>query len=96
MHKTLEGAIAGACEEMLCRRAVANRKVPGCLNEVAVVVSYELDNPRFSSIAELEDHFSDFFSPAGYRRLGEVTLEMFAASGRTTGASVHRIHWRAP
>lgn len=34
----------------------ANRKVLGCLNEAAFMISYELENPRFSSIAELADH----------------------------------------
>lgn len=43
--------------------SVTNRKVLGCLNEAAFVVSYELENPRFSSVAELEDHFSDFIRP---------------------------------
>lgn len=72
--------------------SVANRNILGCLNEVAFVVSYELENPRFSSIAELEDHFNDFYSPIGYRRPRELALEMFAASGVATGASVHWIH----
>src|SRR6202040_2719481 len=33
-----------------------NRKVLGCLNQAAMVLSYELANPRFSSIAEIENH----------------------------------------
>jgi hypothetical protein len=71
----------------------ANRRVLGCLNAAAFVVSYELENPQFSSIAELEDHFSDYnYSPTGYRRPRELAQEFFAASGPASGPSVHRIH----
>ena len=71
----------------------ANRKVLGCLNEAALVISYEFENPRFSSIAELEDHCSDYiYSATGYRQPRELAQELFAASGVVTGASVHRIH----
>lgn len=63
----------------------ANRKVLGCLNEAAFVISYELENPRFSSIAELEDHFSDYiYSPTGYRRPRELAQELFVASSGAT------------
>lgn len=73
--------------------SVANRKVLGCLNEAAFVVSYELENPRFSSVAELEDHFSDYiYSPTGYRRPRELAQELYVANGGATGASVYRIH----
>lgn len=69
-----------------------NRKVLGCLNEAAFALSYELENPRVSSIAGLEDHFcEDIYSPTGYQRPRELALELFAASGVAAGASVHRI-----
>lgn len=71
----------------------ANRKVLGCLNEAAFALSYELENPRFSSIAEIEDHLSDYiYSPTGYRRPRELALELFEASGVVTGTSVGRAH----
>ncbi len=65
----------------------------GCLNEAAFALSYEPDNSRVSSIAELEDRFSqDIYSPTGYKRPRDLALELFAASGVATGASFHRIH----
>ncbi len=71
----------------------ANRKVLGCLNQAAMVLSCELQHPRFSSIAEIEDHFGDYiYSVTAYRLPRERALELFAASGVATGASVHRIH----
>lgn len=71
----------------------ANRKVLGCLNEAAFALSYELENPRVSSIAEIEDRFSqDIYSPTGYQRPRELAQELFAASGVATEASIRRIH----
>lgn len=71
----------------------ANRNVLGCLNQSAKVLSYELDNPRFSTIAELEDNLAGYiYSHTAYRQPRELALELFAASGIATGASVRRIH----
>jgi len=90
-------AAAVAAEEQAMQEfafgPTANRAVVGCLNQVAMVLSYELENPRFSSIAEIEDHLGDYiYSPTGYRRPREFALGLFAASDAATGASVHRIH----
>jgi Domain of unknown function (DUF6933) len=71
----------------------ANRKVVGCLNQAAMVLSHELEHPRFSSIAEIEDHLGDYiYSVTAYRRPCELALELFVASGVATEASVRRIH----
>jgi len=71
----------------------ANRRVLGCLNQAAMVLSYELENPRASSIAEMEDNLCGYiYSSCGYRQPRELALELFAASGVAAGASVHRIH----
>ena len=71
----------------------ANRKVLGCLNEAAMILSYELENPRFSSIAELEDHLcGNIYSSNNYQRPRDLAKELFDASGVATGASVRRIH----
>lgn len=71
----------------------ANRRVLGCLNQAVMVLSYELENPRFASIAELEDNLSGYiYQVTDYRRPRELALELFAASGVATGASVHRIY----
>jgi hypothetical protein len=57
-------AAAVAAEEEAMRDfrfgPAANRRILGCLNEAAFALSYELDNPRVLSIAEIEDRFSDF------------------------------------
>jgi len=71
----------------------ANRKVLGCLNEAAFALSYELQNPRFRSLAAIEVFFSEYiYRTTKYRRPGDLAKELFAASGAETGASVHRIH----
>ena len=71
----------------------ANRSVLGCLNEAAFALSYELEKPRFSSIAEIEEHFGAYiYSPTGYRRRRELALELFTASGPASEAPVPRIH----
>ena len=71
----------------------ANRKVLGCLNEAAFALSYELVNPRFGSLAAIEDFFSEYiYRTTKYRRPGDLAMELFAASGAAAGASVSRIH----
>ncbi len=90
-------AAAVAAEEQAMQEfrfgPTANRAVVGCLNQVAMVLSYELESPRFSSIAEIEDHLGDYiYSPARYRRPRDFALGLVAGSGVATGASVHRIY----
>ena len=71
----------------------ANRKVLGCLNEAMFALSYELDSPRFDSIAALEDYFSEYiYSTTKYRRPKELALELFAAGGATSAEAAPRIH----
>ena len=66
-----------------------NRKVLGCLNQTAKVLSYELEEPRFSIIAELEDNLSGYiYSYTSYRQPRELALELFAANSEGTGVSV--------
>jgi hypothetical protein len=89
------GAVAAEEEAMRDFRfgPTANRKVLGCLNEAAFALSYELDNPRVSSLAEIEDRFGeDIYLPTRFQRPRELALELFAASGVATGAEVRRIH----
>jgi hypothetical protein len=71
----------------------ANRRVLGCLNQAAMVLSYEFDNPRFSTNAELEDNLAGYiYSHTAYRQPRELALELFAAGGPASGAPVPRIH----
>lgn len=71
----------------------ANRRVLGCLNEAMFALSYELDEPRFGSIAEIEDHFAEYiYSPTKYRRPKELALELFEASGTASGIAAPRVH----
>jgi len=60
----------------------ANRKVLGCLNEAMFALSLEFENPRFSSIPELEDYFSKYiYRTTQYQPPRELALELFAAAG---------------
>lgn len=71
----------------------ANRKLLGCLNEAAFALTYELENPRFGIIADIEDHFTGYiYTTTKYRRPGELARELFEASGLAEGASVIRMH----
>jgi hypothetical protein len=71
----------------------ANRRVLGCLNQATMVLSYELENPRFSTIAEVEDNLGGYiYSHSAWRQPRELALELFAASGVAIGPLVRRIH----
>ena len=72
----------------------ASRSLLGCLREAVFALSLELDRPRFSSLAGIEDYFSDYiYSTTKYRRPGELALELFdAAGGASDSVSVARIH----
>ena len=66
----------------------ANRKVVGCLNQAAMVLSHERENPRFASIGELDDNLRGYiFSYTVYRQPRELALEMFAASDGSFGST---------
>lgn len=71
----------------------ASRSLLGCLREAAFALSFELECPRFSSLAEVEDWFSEhIYSTTNYRYPRELALELFDAAGLAAGASVARIH----
>jgi hypothetical protein len=58
----------------------ANRSVLGCLNEAMFALSLEFENPRFSSIAELEDYFSqNIYSATQYQPPRELAIGLLAA-----------------
>jgi hypothetical protein len=58
----------------------ANRSVLGCLNEAMFALSLEFENPRFSSIPELEDYFSEnIYSATQYQPPRELAVELLAA-----------------
>jgi len=69
----------------------ANRKVLGCLNEAMFALSLEAEEPRFSSIPEVEDHFSEYiYSTTRYQRPRELALELLTAG--KAGASGRGMH----
>jgi hypothetical protein len=70
----------------------ANRSVLGCLNEAAFALSYKLETSSGASAEETEDDFSEvIYSATRYRQPRELALELFAARGAGSGASVLRI-----
>lgn len=71
----------------------ASRSVLGCLREATFALSFELECPGYSSLAEIEDFFSEnIYSTTKYRHPRELALELFGAAGLAAGASVARIH----
>lgn len=72
----------------------ANRSVLGCLREAVFALSLELDHPRFSSLAGIEDYFGEhIYSTTKYRHPCELARELFeAVSGDSDSAPVARIH----
>ena len=59
----------------------ANRKVLGCLNEAMFALSLETEAPRFSSIPDLEDYFSQYiYSTTQYQQPRELAVELLAAA----------------
>ncbi len=72
----------------------ASRSLLGCLREAVLALSYELDRPRFSSLAGIEDYFSErIYSTTKYRHPRDLALELFSAAGVDfSGASTARIH----
>jgi len=69
----------------------ASRKILGCLREAAFGLSVELGLGRLSSIAELEVRLSEnIYSTTGYRRPRELALELFRATGASSGVSLAR------
>lgn len=70
----------------------ASRTVLGCLNEAMFALSYELDEPRFGSIVEIEDYFADYiYSTTKYRHPKKLALELFEASGMASGIAAPRV-----
>ncbi len=71
----------------------ASRRLLGCLNEAAFALSCEWERPRFSSLADLQMYFAEYiYSTTGYRRPGELALELFRAAGAAANAAQSRIH----
>lgn len=71
----------------------ASRSLLGCLREAAFALSLECENPRFSSLVEIELYFSEFiYSTTNYRYPRELVLELFATAGASSGSTVAKIH----
>jgi hypothetical protein len=71
----------------------ASRSVLGCLREAAFALSLESQRPRFSSLEDLQMYFAEYiYSTTGYRRPGELALELFGATGMSAGAAMPRVH----
>ena len=64
----------------------ANRRVLGCLNEAANVMSLELESGRRTSTADLELFLSEnIYAFTGYREPRLVVLDVFASSSTSSG-----------
>jgi hypothetical protein len=71
----------------------ASRSLLGCLREAAFALSLEFESQRFSSLAEIEDYFSEYiYSTTKYRHPRELALELFGATGVSSVAAVARVH----
>ena len=85
-------AEARAMSEIAFGRTTS-RSVLGCLREAAFALSFERENPRFSSIEDLQMYFAQYiYSTTGYRYPGELALELFGTAAATAGAVRPRIH----
>jgi uncharacterized protein DUF6933 len=71
----------------------ANRSVLGCLNEAMFALSLEFASPRFSSIPELEDYFSEYiYRATQYQPPRELAVQLLAARSVGAGVSVGGMH----
>ena len=71
----------------------ANRRVVGCLNEAMFALCHEFENPRFSSVVELEDYFSEFiYRATDYQHPRELAAELFVAAGAVADGAAVRAH----
>ena len=71
----------------------ANRRVLGCLNEAANVVSLELESGRRTSTTDLELFLSEnIYALTGYREPRQLVLDLFANSGTSSGRFVSGVH----
>lgn len=69
----------------------ASRSVLGCLREATFALSYELERPEHSSLADIEDFLGEnIYSATKYRYPRELTIELFrAATADASGARAH-------
>jgi len=74
--------------------STASRSVLGCLREAVFSLSLELDHPRFSSFAGIEDYFGEYiYSTTKYRHPCVLARELFEAVSRGSHSdSLARIH----
>jgi hypothetical protein len=71
----------------------ANRRVLGCLNEAAYAISIEAELGRRTSATDHELFLSEnIYALTGYREPRELVLELFAASGVSSGRAVSGVH----